>query len=160
MGKLNDSNMEFATGTILPETCLFVGATLQREYMSDGEKSWRVGYQFSERRVDIKFGLSVDTAYSTPDVSIGGGAYLPVVDYVPDDPAKYGGWNHFYDAVGEKGFARLYLKPPSGTTLVNWTGSTAGSVTGQALNAITYGAYDAETAPYKAGDLDALFTQV
>ena len=154
-GRVNQSTMDFATGSILPETLLLLGASPHRDYMSNGEKAWSLGYQFSERRVEIVAGLSVDPAYVYAEL---GGGTDPYTVYTPGDPVKYGGWNHFYDSITNKGFARLHKSPP-GNVSVTWVGDTSGTLVTD-LSAGYYGAYEEATAIYKKGDMSLLFQQV
>lgn len=79
IGKVNDAEGSFVTGTVAAETLLFVGAELQREILSDGSRAWEVTYRFSERRVP-----SMD---EDPTL-LGSGPGV-------------GGWNHFWRTYGD-----------------------------------------------------------
>lgn len=77
IGKVNSTTMDFRTGTILPETLLFLGAELRRDILSNGTLGWEVNYNFSERRVKSDDGIGVEG-----DTTVGG-------------------WNHFFRSEDE-----------------------------------------------------------
>ncbi len=92
IGKVNDTELNFVTGTIAKETLAFVGAEIQREVLSDGSRAWEVTYRFSERRV---VSLDEDADLSGPSPGIGG-------------------WNHYWRSFDSTdtnvpGFYRLIL---------------------------------------------------
>lgn len=72
VGRVNDVDLVFPTGTAKPETVLFLGAHLSPSIMADGGLAWELSYKFSEKQVTA------------------------------DDQSEPGGWNHFYrpDAKG------------------------------------------------------------
>lgn len=83
IGKCNSVAFDFSTGTIAPETGLFLGAELEREVMSDGARAWSVSYRISEKR-------------------------RPAADQV-----EPGGWNHFYRNQRTKtGWYRMVPETP------------------------------------------------
>lgn len=87
-GCVNSTAMTFETGTIDPETNLFIGPEWSRQIMVDGSFAWRIKYKFAEKRVQAS------------------------------DQSTTGGWNHFYRDQGSKsGFYRLYRikQGPDGT---------------------------------------------
>jgi hypothetical protein len=157
LGRVNNSVMTFSTGSILPETLLFVGTSLRKDYLSNGDKAWSLQYQFSERRVPIEFGLSVDGDYEYYESSEI--ADVPYVKSTPSLGAKWGGWNHFYDSVTHKSFARLYLKTPKSNWPLTWLEEGGGGSHTEYVSPLLYGMYNDRTAPYKKGDLSQLFTQ-
>jgi len=80
IGKVNSNSMTFDTGTVDPETLLFLGAKVRRDFLSDGSLAWQFTYKFSERRVPAA------------------------------DQAAIGGWNHFFrNNPAKNGFYRLRL---------------------------------------------------
>jgi hypothetical protein len=90
VGTVNDATVTFSTGTIQPETLLFLGAQLERVVMSDGERAWQLIYRFSERRV---FPQDQDV-----------------------DSVGFGGWNHFWlGGNSDGGWYRLQRKNSSGS---------------------------------------------
>ena len=157
LGRVNNSVMTFSTGSILIETLLFVGASLRKDYLSNGNKAWSLQYQFSERRVPIEFGLSVDETYEYSELSVV--TDWPLVYFNSEKPTKWGGWNHFYDSVTHKSFARLYLKPPAGNLSLTWIEEGGGGSHTTAGSPLLLGMYDDRTAPYKKGNFSQLFTQ-
>jgi hypothetical protein len=158
LGRVNNSVMTFSTGSILPEMLLFVGTSLRKDYLSNGDKAWSLQYQFSERRVPIEFGISVDETYEYAK-----GDYIANVPLIRKNysflQTKWGGWNHFYDSVTHKSFARLYLKTPEGDLSLTWLEEGGGGSHTVTVSPLIYGMYDDRTAPYKKGDLSQLFTQ-
>ena len=62
-GYVNNASMTFDTGTATPETLLFLGAKVGRDFLSDGSLAWKFSYKFSERRVPAadasSFGSSI-----------------------------------------------------------------------------------------------------
>jgi hypothetical protein len=160
LGRINSSVMTFATGLILPETLLFVGASLRKDYLSNGNKAWSLQYQFSERRVPIEFGLSVDATHEYAEKTLlGTPIEVPIVNLNLAEPTKWGGWNHFYDSVTHKSFARLYLKPPEADLSLTWLEEGGGGSHTATVSPLLFGMYDDRTAPYKKGDFSQLFTQ-
>jgi len=99
IGKCNTTAISFATGTILPETLLFLGADLQRDILSTGALAWQVTYRFSERRVKAADD-SCSPAGVTGDTAVGGWNHLYRADdgFKTDDP-KVG----FYRLQGKTG---------------------------------------------------------
>jgi len=89
IGTVNAAAVQFSTGAIDPETLLFLGAELEREVMTNGDRAWRIAYRFSERRV---FPQDQDP------VAVG-----------------FGGWNHYWLGNGsDGGWYRLQRKTSSG----------------------------------------------
>lgn len=90
VGTVNAASLAFSTGTIDPETLLFLGAEIEREVMSDGSRAWNMTYRFSERRV-----YPQDQNPAT---------------------AGFGGWNHCWLAgSADGGWFRLLRKNSSGS---------------------------------------------
>ncbi len=89
IGTVNVAAVSLSTGAIDPETLLFLGAEIEREVMSNGERAWGVSYRFSERRV-----------------------------YPQDQDAEavgFGGWNHYWlSSSADGGWYRLLRKNSSG----------------------------------------------
>lgn len=99
IGKCNTTAISFATGVILPETLLFLGADLQRDILSTGALAWQVTYRFSERRVKAADD-GCSPAGVTGDTTAGGWNHLYRSDdgFKTDDP-KVG----FYRIQGKTG---------------------------------------------------------
>lgn len=106
LGCVNSANQNFQTGTILPETLLFLGAELHRDILTSGALAWQVGYHFSERRVAMATDLAPGD-HGNKVGGVSGGAAMSV-----------GGWNHFFRSEdedsprveGKSGWYRLRVK--------------------------------------------------
>jgi hypothetical protein len=77
IGCVNNSTVNFVTGSCPPETLLFLGAELHRTVLTTGALAWDVTYRFSERRCPL--------AESDTLGGVSGAASISV-----------GGWNHFF----------------------------------------------------------------
>lgn len=85
MGKINQTELTFATGTIRKGTLLFLGAEMSRDIMSDGTRAWDVTYRFSERNYtnsDRIAGWQLNSALQNGDTST-------TTEYIT--------WNHFWN---------------------------------------------------------------
>lgn len=84
-GKINQTAMNFATGTAKPGTMLFLGAELSRDIMSDGTRAWDVTYRFSERA----FSSSARISTWKYDDALNNNNTDTTDDYIT--------WNHFWN---------------------------------------------------------------
>jgi hypothetical protein len=165
MGKVNENTMDLDTGVnIWPETLLFLGAELSRDFLTDGSRVWQVVYKFSERRVETgrkssRVGLS-PASKNSDGVGLyisGGQRYSPSpgVGSTDEDSnlplvtSTIGGWNHFFrqnsgatSSTYAPGFYRLHL---------------TGSFNMPARNT-NY--FQDSFAVFKKANLELLFTQV
>jgi hypothetical protein len=162
LAHVNHADMTFNTGTIKPETLLFLGAELQRDILSDGALAWRVTYRFSERRVPLApetvayctFSERIRTedsggnAYTSATCTADGGTFTSAVDAdtiggaAGADELTVGGWNHFYRSEDE-------LKTFEGD-LVNKRGFFRLTLKGET---------PPEDAIYRLGNFDDLFVE-
>lgn len=93
VGKVNNADFVFNTGTMAFETGLFLGAKVRMDSLSDGTVAFSLGYKFSQKQV--------------PAADVG---FPQTVGGVNITQGLVGGWNHYFRSNASKpGFYRLQM---------------------------------------------------